>query len=378
MFAAARASSPAEPARSPGRAALVERPSPGSVPTRQSERVDPRADRRASPRRLVPRPGRRRRPAAPRTIARPTATSMGRGGYAAATRSAALSPCAHADPLPRWRDDRHRLAAPARDRAGAGPHRLRDVPGQPQRIDPQPHPVRVRPAATLDAVLLTHAHLDHCGLLPLLVKDGYRGAIHATAGTIELAGLVLLDSGKLHEEFAKREARWEKRHPDKVAADDTKEADQYQAAVDLAAGRRRRCSRRRDGRRGRREHVPTTTVDARATANPPTDRAAWPSDPEAQLRAPAAAPRDRPRRAALHGQGRRGVARLVPGRPTTARRSRSRPGSTPRSSTPATSSARRSSGCASRTSEGGEERIIVCSGDLGRPGHADPARPDRR
>ena len=84
--------------------------------------------------------------------------------------------------------------------------------------------------ADLDAVLLTHAHLDHCGLLPLLVKDGYRGPIHATAGTIELATLVLLDSGKLHEEFAKREARWEKRHPDKVAADDRREADEYEAA----------------------------------------------------------------------------------------------------------------------------------------------------
>src|SRR6185312_3194885 len=59
--------------------------------------------------------------------------------------------------------------------------------------------------------------------------------IHATAGTIELATLVLLDSGKLHEEFAKREARWEKRHPDEVAADDKREADEYQAAVDLAA-----------------------------------------------------------------------------------------------------------------------------------------------
>jgi Cft2 family RNA processing exonuclease len=90
-------------------------------------------------------------------------------------------------------------------------------------------------AAELDAVLLTHAHLDHCGRLPLLVKGGYDGTIHATAGTCELASLVLLDSGHLHEEFAKREARWEKRHPDEVEADDRQEAEAYQAAVDLAA-----------------------------------------------------------------------------------------------------------------------------------------------
>src|SRR6185503_18881694 len=77
--------------------------------------------------------------------------------------------------------------------------------------------------ATLDAVLLTHAHLDHCGLLPLLVKDGFSGPIRATPATIELAGLVLLDSGRLHEEFAKREARWEHRHPDKVEADRSEE-----------------------------------------------------------------------------------------------------------------------------------------------------------
>src|SRR5690349_635292 len=88
--------------------------------------------------------------------------------------------------------------------------------------------------ADLDAVLLTHAHLDHCGLLPLLVKDGYRGPIHCTAGTAELATLVLLDSGKLHEEFAKRNARWERRHPDKVDADDRKQEAAYEAAVELA------------------------------------------------------------------------------------------------------------------------------------------------
>jgi metallo-beta-lactamase family protein len=86
-------------------------------------------------------------------------------------------------------------------------------------------------------VLLTHAHLDHCGLIPHLVKEGYRGRILATSGTCELAELVLLDSGKLQEEFAKREARWERKHPDLVAADDRKERAQYQEALDVAAGR---------------------------------------------------------------------------------------------------------------------------------------------
>jgi metallo-beta-lactamase family protein len=131
----------------------------------------------------------------------------------------------------------------------------------------------------LDAVLLTHAHLDHCGLLPLLVKDGYRGPIHATAGTIELAGLVLLDSGKLHEEFAKREARWEKRHPDAVAADDKKEADEYQAAIDLAAAGDAVTPATGDEDA---EHV-ATTIEPAVTPGAPAP--AWPSDPEAQLRA---------------------------------------------------------------------------------------------
>ncbi|HEV7810105.1 MAG TPA: MBL fold metallo-hydrolase [Candidatus Limnocylindrales bacterium] len=91
--------------------------------------------------------------------------------------------------------------------------------------------------ATIDVLLLTHAHLDHCGLIPHLVNEGYRGRIIATRGTCELAELVLLDSGKLQEEFAKREARWERKHPDRAEEDDRKEQEAYQEALDVAAGK---------------------------------------------------------------------------------------------------------------------------------------------
>ena len=86
----------------------------------------------------------------------------------------------------------------------------------------------------LDAILLTHAHLDHCGRIPLVVREGFRGPVRATAGTIELARLVLEDSGRLQEDFARREARWERRNPDKAVADDERELRQLEAALDEA------------------------------------------------------------------------------------------------------------------------------------------------
>jgi len=89
--------------------------------------------------------------------------------------------------------------------------------------------------STVDAMLLTHAHLDHCGLIPRVVKAGFAGPIYATGGTIELAALVLLDAGRLQQEFAKREMRWERRHPELALEDDRRELAEYQAAVDLAA-----------------------------------------------------------------------------------------------------------------------------------------------
>ncbi len=68
------------------------------------------------------------------------------------------------------------------------------------------------PAGDIDAVVLTHAHLDHCGWIPRLVKEGFRGPIYATPATIDLCGILLPDAGHLQEEDA---AFYNKQHKSK-------------------------------------------------------------------------------------------------------------------------------------------------------------------
>jgi metallo-beta-lactamase family protein len=78
--------------------------------------------------------------------------------------------------------------------------------GRHELVDENSGPFGFEPAA-IDYLVLTHAHLDHCGRIPLLAKQGFRGEIIATAATRELARLILLDAAHLQEEDARRAER---------------------------------------------------------------------------------------------------------------------------------------------------------------------------
>ncbi len=115
--------------------------------------------------------------------------------------------------------------------------------GSPEETERNRMPFAFEPGS-LDAVLLTHAHLDHCGRVPALARAGFTGPIHATRGTVDLAEIVLRDSAKLQVEFA---ARWNRRQARKAAAAAT------------PRHRRRRRDRERGGRhrpRDRRSEPP--------------------------------------------------------------------------------------------------------------------------
>jgi Cft2 family RNA processing exonuclease len=136
-------------------------------------------------------------------------------------------------------------------------------------------------AATIDAILVTHAHLDHCGLLPVAVRKGFKGPIFLTTATAELVEIVLLDSGRLQEEFAKRHDRFERRHPVEAVKEDAAEAVKYQAAVEEA---------KRAEDEG---HVPTSIepTSVQPTSVGPTSGE---PDDELTMRDPEAAVRDQP------------------------------------------------------------------------------------
>jgi metallo-beta-lactamase family protein len=86
-----------------------------------------------------------------------------------------------------------------------GVKRLRERNWEPFAVDP----------SSIDAVVLTHAHVDHVGYLPRLYRLGFRGYVFATPGTCQLSGIVLPDSAHLHEEEAEYANRkgFSKHHP---------------------------------------------------------------------------------------------------------------------------------------------------------------------
>jgi metallo-beta-lactamase family protein len=63
------------------------------------------------------------------------------------------------------------------------------------------------PPETIDTLLLTHAHVDHCGLLPKLVREGFRNRIYCNVATAEISEIILLDSAKLQEEDAENKRK---------------------------------------------------------------------------------------------------------------------------------------------------------------------------
>jgi metallo-beta-lactamase family protein len=88
-------------------------------------------------------------------------------------------------------------------------------------------PVKI---SEIDAIVLTHAHLDHCGYLPKIVSQGFRGRVFCTAGTKDLCNIVLPDSGRIQEEDAANANR-HKYSKHEVALPLYTEADAFKALV---------------------------------------------------------------------------------------------------------------------------------------------------
>jgi len=91
--------------------------------------------------------------------------------------------------------------------------------------------------ATLSAVVLTHAHIDHSGYLPLLIKQGFKGSVYCSSATRDLCAILLPDSGRLQEEQAEYANRhdFSKHHPalPLYTQEDAEQALQHLVAVDF-------------------------------------------------------------------------------------------------------------------------------------------------
>lgn len=79
-------------------------------------------------------------------------------------------------------------------------------------LNREPFPVN---PGTIEAIILTHAHLDHSGYIPLLINQGFKGKIYASHATRDLCEILLLDAGRIQEEDARRANRYgySKHHP---------------------------------------------------------------------------------------------------------------------------------------------------------------------
>jgi len=120
---------------------------------------------------------------------------------------------------------------------------------------------------SIDAILITHAHLDHCGYLPVVVHAGYAGPVFLTRATAELASLVLFDSAKVQHEQARRRDQRARRRARHEERDD--EADAMSAA-------------------------PAAASTVRPTADPPFGPPVHEHDPRRPLRDPEAGLREQP------------------------------------------------------------------------------------
>jgi len=73
-----------------------------------------------------------------------------------------------------------------------------------EEMNAEPFPFQ---PAEIEALLLSHAHIDHCGRIPLLVKRGFEGNIYCTDATADLLQVMLKDSAYIHEKEAERKSR---------------------------------------------------------------------------------------------------------------------------------------------------------------------------